>query len=313
MLNSLVASINAVFPIMLMIVTGSGLKKRRMLSPTTGEQINKFVYTILLPIVLFMSIYQSHIPAAVDVGLLIFCTGAIVISFAALMLLVPKYFANKKQRGVIITNILRSNCVLFGLQIAEIIYGVNNVGLIALLMTIVVPLFNILDILALIVTSGEKRSLLEIIHYAFINPLMIMVYIAVFIRFTGITLPVFLVSFLSMMKSLATPLALIVLGAGFEGGELAKNRVPLITVLTGKLVLLPLIVLSLAIILGFRNEALLGLMITFCAPSAVSSYSLAAAFNADAQLAGQSLVLTTILCVFTLFAWIFGLSYFQLI
>lgn len=313
MLSSLLVSMNAVFPIMLLMVTGAVLGKSQKLSVATGKQMNQIVYTLLLPIVLFMSIYQSDLTIAIDSELILFCTGAIVLTFGLLMFLIPKFFKNRKQQGVIVMNILRSNCVLFGLQIAEAIYGAKNVGLIAILMTIVVPLFNMLDVFALVVSAGEKQSVMDIVKKVFINPLMIMALTGVIIRFLNLQLPTFTVTFLSMLKGLATPLALLVLGANFDIVKLKDNRVPLGVIILGKLILLPLIVLSCSIALGFTNEALLGIMITFCAPSAVSSYSLAVVYNSDEQLAGQALALTTVLSVITLFGWIFILNYFHLL
>lgn len=313
MLSSLLVSMNAVFPIMLLMITGAALGKNQRLSVATGKQINQIVYTLLLPIVLFMSIYQSDLTIAIDSRLIIFCTLTIILTFGILMFLIPKFFKDRKQQGVIVMNILRSNCVLFGLQIAETIYGVKNVGLIALLMTIVVPLFNMLDVLALVVSAGERQSVIDIAKKVLINPLMIMALAGVIIRFLNLQLPVFVVTFLSMLKGLATPLALIVLGANFDIGKLRENKAPLVVIVIGKLILLPMIVLSCSISLGFINEALLGIMITFCAPSAVSSYSLAVVYNSDEQLAGQGLALTTILSVITLFGWLFILNYFRLL
>lgn len=313
MLSSLLVSMNAVFPIMLLMITGAALGKNQRLSVATGKQINQIVYTLLLPIVLFMSIYQSDLTIAIDSRLIIFCTLTIILAFGILMFLIPKFFKDRKQQGVIVMNILRSNCVLFGLQIAETIYGVKNVGLIALLMTIVVPLFNMLDVLALVVSAGERQSVIDIAKKVLINPLMIMALAGGIIRFLNLQLPVFVVTFLSMLKGLATPLALIVLGANFDIGKLRENKAPLAVIVIGKLILLPMIVLSCSISLGFINEALLGIMITFCAPSAVSSYSLAVVYNSDEQLAGQGLALTTILSVITLFGWLFILNYFRLL
>ena len=58
---------------------------------------------------------------------------------------------------------------------------------------------------------------------------------------------------------------------------------------------------------GFRGESLCAMMILFAAPAAVASYPMAVAMGADGQLAGQLVCTTTVLSVFTIFAWTFVL------
>ena len=63
-----------------------------------------------------------------------------------------------------------------------------------------------------------------------------------------------------------------------------------------------------AILLGFRNEALTVIFVLFAAPTAVSSYIMAKNMRSDADLAGQILALTTVICPVTIFAGSFILK-----
>ena len=60
--------------------------------------------------------------------------------------------------------------------------------------------------------------------------------------------------------------------------------------------------------LGFRGEALACLLIASGAPTAVSSFSTAQVMGGDGELAAQIVIISSVLCIFTLFCWIYLLS-----
>jgi len=112
--------------------------------------------------------------------------------------------------------------------------------------------------------------------------------------------------------SIATPLAIIALGAGFEFSGIRGYVREISIVILARLVIIPLIVLSAAVLCGFSEEALACLLITFGGPIAVSSFSMAQQMGGDEKLSAQIVVISSALCLFTLFLWIFGLSYLGL-
>ena len=75
-----------------------------------------------------------------------------------------------------------------------------------------------------------------------------------------------------------------------------------------RMIIVPLVFMPLSVIAGFRGQSLCAMMIVFAAPSAVASYPMAVAMGADGQLAGQLVCTTTVLSVFTIFAWTFVLN-----
>ena len=112
---------------------------------------------------------------------------------------------------------------------------------------------------------------------------------------------------------MTTPLSLICLGANFKLSAV-KGRVGTALAATAlKLVVLPAATVTVAALLGFRNEALGTIFILFGAPSAVSSYIMARNMKNDSDLAAQILLFTTMLCLFTVFSGVFLLKTFALI
>lgn len=79
-----------------------------------------------------------------------------------------------------------------------------------------------------------------------------------------------------------------------------------------KLIIVPLIMLTAAVLLGFKGEALVCLLVVFGAPVAVSSFAMAQQMGGDEKLAAQLVVMTSAFCLLTLFMWIFALNSFGL-
>ena len=120
-----------------------------------------------------------------------------------------------------------------------------------------------------------------------------------------IKLPSVLEKTISDMSKVATPLALAVLGGSFKIEKINKNIKQLIIGVVGKLVIVPLTFIPIAIYLGFRNVELASIMIMLSAPVAVSSFTMAEQMDADGELAAQLVVFTSMLSVITIFIYIF--------
>ena len=110
------------------------------------------------------------------------------------------------------------------------------------------------------------------------------------------------------VAQMATPLALITIGAGFEGRKaLAKIR-PTIVASMIKLVIQPLIFLPVAAWMGFRGEQMIAILIMLASPTTPSCYIMAKNMDNDGVLTASVIVMTTLLAAFTLTGWIFILK-----
>ena len=108
-------------------------------------------------------------------------------------------------------------------------------------------------------------------------------------------------------------MALIALGAGFEGRKALAKIKPTIFASLIKLVILPAIFIPFASMFGFGDEKLVALLIMLASPTTVSSYIMAENMDNDGTLASSVIVLTTFLSAFTLTGWIFLLRSMGLI
>jgi predicted permease len=144
------------------------------------------------------------------------------------------------------------------------------------------------------------------------NPLIIGCALGAAFLLLGIKLPTFLESAVSDAASIASPLAIVALGAGFNFSSIKGSIKELAITVLSRLLIVPALAITAAVLLGFRGEALVCLMVVFGAPTAVSSFSMAQQMGGDEDLAAQVVVFSSSLCMFTLFGWIFLLSSLQL-
>jgi predicted permease len=212
-----------------------------------------------------------------------------------------------------IQGVFRSNLVLFGIPIAASVYGEDRIGIVSLLAAFIVPLYNILAVIVLEYYRGGNVNYRKVILNIIKNPLIIASAIAFILLMLRIQIPEILLSPLSSLSKVATPLAFIVLGGTFQFKRIRTNLKYLSVVVLGKLLLFPLAVFTAAIALGFRGEALVALIGVTASPTAVSSFTMAVEMDADGELAGQIVIFTSIISIITIFLFVFLLKILQFI
>jgi len=312
MLDSFMICLNAVFPLVLLVVLGVVLSKTRFLSEEFFNQADKLVFKVVLPVYIFTEVSAKYDSEGVfDLKFVIFCFAGIIGSFLIFSCVTPLFIKNKASCGAFIQSVYRGNYAILGLPLAESFFPANGLAVGALIMPVAIPLFNVLAVIILTVNSGEgetraKVDVKKMIFDIVTNPLIIAVFAG--FLFMHIPMPVLAADFLGRLAKMSTPLALISLGACFRFDSLVSKLKYTIPAVAIRMVVMPIIITAIAIALGMRDVQLLVIFVLFSAPSAVSSYIMAKRMNSDHELAGQIVVLTTVTAAFTIFAGSFLLN-----
>lgn len=296
-----------------MMALGYFLKAIGIFNDLFLKQLNGLCFRVFLPLVLFINIYQSDFFELFSAKLILFAVILVVVSFILLMIIIPKIEPENNNRGVMIQGIFRSNYILFGVPIAQTLYGNEHTGTTAILIAFIIPLFNLLSVVALSIYSKQKQSRKQVLAEVIHNPLIIGSVVAFFFVLTGIRLPILIEHTIADISKVATPLALIVLGGSFQFKSIGAYKKQLSISVLGKLILLPGIFIPIAILFGFRKIELAALMAIFASPTAVSTFTMAQNAKANYKLSGQIVVLDSMLSVVSIFLWIVVLKYFNLI
>ena len=312
-MENFILSFNVVTPLFIIMSLGYYLKYIKLLDKQTLNVMNSVCFKFFLPILLFFNIYQSDVKSSFNINLITFSVSSIVILFIVLCFLIPKIEKDNKKRGVMIQGIFRSNFVIFGMPIATSIYGEGNIGTTALLIAVIVPLFNLLSVISLELFRDGEINLKKILKGIITNPLIIASAIGILFVTLNITLPKFIEKSVSDIAKIATPLSLILLGGSFSFSHIKEYLNHTIIIVFNKLIFVPLIFIPIAIKLGFRGIELLTILLIFAAPVAVSTFQMSKQMDGDSILAEQSIVFTCLFCIPTVFLWILTLKQLSLI
>ena len=307
-MENMVISLNAVLPLFLIIALGCAAKQLHILSDDAARQANGLCFQLFMAPLLFYNVYSTDLASAYSWKLLVFCVVGTLAEFAFGLLFIPHIEPSRPAQGVMLQAFCRPNIVLLGLPLSTALFGPENIGHIAFMLAVLVPLINILAVLALELfrggTPNPKRILLGVAK----NPFVLGAVAGFLCKLLQIQLPYVLDSVISSMAEAATPLALVLMGTSMNFGKLQGCGRSLTVCTVVRLFAAPVVFLSLAVALGFRGVPLCGVMLVFATPVAVNSYTMALQMDGDADLAGGIVLLTTGLSCLTLFLWIFLLK-----
>lgn len=307
-MDNLILSFNVVLPIFLCILLGYFLRRIRMVDTPSLNVMNKLCFKVFLPIYLFNNIATTNLAAAFNGKLLATAYLGVTAQFILLMLLIPRLEKENPRRGVLIQAMFRSNFALFGLPLALSLCGTEKVGPTSILVGFTVPLFNILAVVSLESFRGGKPSIKKMAKGIATNPLIIASLLGIAFNLLDFTLPGAVQKSVNDLGGVATPLSLVALGGSFTVSKVKEYRKQLTIGVLGRLVFSPLIMVSAGILLGFRNELLIPLLIMSGAPTAVSSFPMAQQMDGDGELAAGLVVFTSALAILSMFLWIFVLK-----
>lgn len=302
-MESLLVCLRAVVPIFLMMALGYVAQRTGAIGREDVPRLNKIAFRFFLSVTLFYSIYKSDVSQAVQPKLLLFAAAAVLVEFALSAAFVMATEKDPEKQGVKIQGLFRSNFVLIGLPLTEALLEGGDLGPTALLIAVVVPLFNALAVITLEAFRGKRPPFGRILLNILINPLIIASALGLLFLVTGLQLGTVLESAVRQISGVANPFMLFLLGAFFRFDGLRRYWKDLVAVGLGRLVVIPGVMLGAAYLLGFRGAAFAGLIPMFGSAAAISSFTMVQQLGGDDELAGDIVVTTSAACVITLFGW----------
>ncbi len=301
--------INTVIPVFLIIAFGAWLRKSQFISAELVNGLNRLVYWIALPTLLFYEIatasYDYRIAGETFLVVLAGTIGSIVAAYVvAAVIRMPA-----GSIGSFVQGAFRSNLLYVGLPI--IIYSFTNGGdfnadnmkkLAIVLMAPLIPIYNVAAVLALLAGRHKlDRSVpLKMLRQIFANPILLAcvaggVYLLVFPP-----LPIVVVRACTAVGQIALPLALICIGATLVQGRIAGRYLYAFAGSVIKIILSPVLGLLAARLLGLGPAETKVALILLACPTATVSYVMAEQLGGDEQLSAAIVVVSTLLSLLSL-------------
>lgn len=329
-MDTLLFALNAILPIILLILFGYFLKKKNFLDEDWFKKGNKLVFRVCLPALLFINVYNIESFTSINWSVVIYSEIAIFVVFFLGLLLVKCTIPDDRQKGVVLQCVFRSNFAIIGLTLAESLGGVEGKGIAAVLSAFSIPTFNILAVIALTMfnkgENGQKINFKEVLSKIVHNPLIIGVVCGLITLGIRSLIPVgadgapvfslsgdipFLYATVTNVSKISSPLALIVLGGLFDFSAVKGMKKQIIIGTSARVAVVPFLVIGIAVllsrytsILSFDASVYPALIALFGSPVAVASAIMAQEMDNDGVLAGQLVVWTSVMSIFTLFLFI---------
>ncbi len=313
-MENFIFSLNTTIPIFLVILLGWFLMQRGFLTKEFTSIADKYVFKVALPLLLFKDIATADISKVFDWKFVLFCMVATTIMFMGTWLFTYIFMKDKSMVGAFTQAAARGSAAVLGIAFVENIYG--NSGMAPLMIVSAVPLYNIYSVIILTLSAkgstgkgNIKRAFINILK----NPIIIGIFAGLPFSILGISIPTIPLKAISNVAATATPIALITIGAGFEGRKAIAKIKPTLIATFIKLIAIPTLFFPFAIGMGFRGSSLVAILVMLGSPTTVTCYIMAKNMGNDEVLSSSVVVMATLVSSITLTLWVFLLKSLALI
>ena len=304
----LLFALNATAPIILLVAIGFFMKRLGIIPFELAKPLNKIVFRLLLPVMLFNNIYNIKDITSIDFGYLIFVAVSVAVLFFIGLGLSFVFTKERSRRAVLIQVIFRSNYALIGIPLAISLFGEEGKAIASLLSAVSIPVFNIFAVIALALfnPTGKRPSVGSVVLGIIKNPLIIGIAVglaSIGVRALFVSLGISfrltdvegITKVIGHLSGAATPVALLALGAQFEFSVISGMKREIIFGTLARVLVVPAIAIGVAMLFpsfgGAHFAAFVGL---YCTPLAVSTVPMTQEMGSDGELAGQLVIFTTL-------------------
>ena len=263
------------------------------LNRTVWQQVDALVYFFLFPVLLFHSIAKSTLDLHAASSLIAagWALGACGIALAYALPWVPLLgrHIDRRQHAASAQVGFRFNSFI-GLAIAERLAGPQGLLLIAVLIGVCVPLFNMAAVWPM-ARHAERGFWRELVR----NPLVLGTAAGLLANVLGLHVPHWAEPTVNRVGAAALALGLMAAGAGMQLGALARGKALGLALLTVRHLLLPLLALVLAWAFGLTAVQSMVLLAFSALPTASTAYVLAARMGYDGAYVAGLVTLSTLL------------------
>ena len=290
-----------ILPNFMLILVGLALARRFDFGRDFWDGMEKLVYYVLFPALLFRSLALAQIDLAATGLLILVALGMTVAGFLVSLLPGPLFRLDRKLLATGSQTGYRFNTYV-GLAIAGSLFGTPGVALAALLLGVMIPLANFLAV-AMLAVHGRHGFLRELAR----NPLLVSTVLGFAWNALGLPLPGFADQTLGLLAQTSLPAGLLSVGAAMrlerDPGSTGAHAWWLVT----KLVVVPAIAWMAIRHLGFAGIE--GRVLLLCAalPTATNAYILAVRMTGDGRAVATQITVGTVLSMVTIPLWMAAL------
>ncbi len=302
MMKNLLFAIGTVLPVFLMVATGYLIRKRGFLTKEFCEVSARFNFRYCFPALVFDSLYTSDIARLFTGKLAALALAAVFLTLAISWIAGSLAIRDRPTRGSFIQGAFRGNIVLMAMPMVVQVFGEASRAQTAILMAIIVPTYNVVSVIILTLNArgGKRLSVPELAKGIITNPMIIGVLAALPFALTGTGLPRPASVFIKYFSGMTVPLALLDIGANMYGRSRPKHIGPVLGAATIKTLIGPIVYGGLFALGGMEGHLVALMTLLGAAPTAMASFTMAKVMGCDADLAGDIVLVSTLMSALTI-------------
>ena len=308
MLQNFIICVNAVIPSAIYLIIGITLRLGKVVTEKEVRKFTHMVFVALYPFIMFDNLYGKNISEHLNLRLGLYALGFTFMQLLISWVFVCRIEKDDFERGAMIQALYRSNFVLMGFPIAVNLLGKGNVTAVAIIMMLVVPFYNASAVIVFETFRGGRIDYRDMLKRILTNPIIDGGIAAFIVMMLGIKLPSAIEGTVGALSDATSPIAMILLGAALNirGFSSDKKRIAICTI--GKLLVFPCAGIAGAVLIGLTGAELIAVTLMVAAPVALASYAMASSMGGNGELAGELVVMTTIVSCFTIPLFLFILK-----
>lgn len=295
--------INALIPVISIIVLGMLLKRSSLFSSDSWAGFANLCYFVLFPALLIKTLATAQLRSTEILqfsGMVLFA----ILAMSGIMLLL--YPVLTRQFGVTkpaFTSLFQGVTRWHGfiaLSIVGLLFGDEGIAYMAITMAVIIPPLNIINVSVLAKFTDGDSSLHEVLKKLYRNPFILACLVGASLNLTGLGLPEPVYSVFHIMGGGALGLGLLTVGAGLKLGLVLEHRFLVSFGTAIRLLGMPLLMFTGAWIFGIEGMPRTVAVIAAAVPTAASSYILARQMGGDAPLMANLITVQVLLSAATL-------------
>lgn len=288
--------LESVAPVFLITFLGILLRRKKLINDQFVHDSSQLVFKVALPVLVFINLSNIQVDQVFNSAQIAFCLVATFVSFSLIWMLSRSFIHTGRERGTFVQGSFRSNYSIVGFAIIAGVFGEHALANGALILAFIMPLYNLLSIVVLTISSRKDKhidwshSLLQILK----NPLIIAAVFSILFSIFRISVHPIIIRTGRYLAAMALPVALLGIGGSLNLEAIKKASRLAVSASFIKLILIPLVWTPIAIQMGFRGDNLGVLYVLFATPTAVASFVMAKSLGGSAKLAGNIVLISTL-------------------
>lgn len=295
--------LNNLLPIFAIIALGIVLKYFGWINDLFISLTDRMVYFVFFPALLFWKTSKPAVDYDIESGLILAIFLVVFLVFLLSISICRLLGARDYEVGSFSQACYRFNSYI-GLALTFSAAGDDAGRTFGVIIGFIIPFINILAVSTLILYSGDDRSgssKIRMVAGAMAsNPLILACVAGIAYSRTSVPLPAFVDNTLALLSSLTLPLALVCIGGTLSIAGYRKHAGKAFMAGSIKLGIVPLAGYFILKFLDISDTGFKTAMIFFALPTSSQNYILSSQLNSDVDLATTTILVSTVLSVFSL-------------